>query len=252
MATQVLASAPVPVPKSTVPTTEVPLSFQISSQDSRLAGLPAASVKVVAPPLGVLENFTGNFAGTGFNLIFRPNSGQTKFPNPLDPSLPAPPNPPNENVLELNLTTESLSFSSSLGEIPNRGLETQTDIQLNGVPYVQAISDVTNLATGKGDALAAPIHFEPGLWMHVPATTAGKQSSIRLRDMSCTWFRHFPSSRRLTAIGDNDRGWKTPQSTLTESTKLLCACVVTNGTLNRSYFGRNTDTYGLDSAWYDH
>jgi hypothetical protein len=62
--------------------------------------------------------------------------------------------------------------------VPNRGLEKQTDIRLNGVPYVQAISDVTNPATGKGDALASPIHFEPGLWVHVPATTIGKLFSF--------------------------------------------------------------------------
>jgi hypothetical protein len=123
------------------------------------------------PPLGVLANFAGPFAGTGFNMIFRPNSGPpttTNFPNPVTP---APPAPPSENVLELNLTTETLSFSNPLGNVPNRGLEAQNDIFLNGVPYVQAISDVTNLDTGRGDGSPTPIHFEPGLWMHIPATT---------------------------------------------------------------------------------
>jgi hypothetical protein len=74
--------------------------------------------------------------------------------------------------LELNLTTETLAFSSSLGSVPNRGLIAQNDIFLNGVPYVQTVSDVTNQATGKAD-LPKPIgiHFEPGLWMHIPATT---------------------------------------------------------------------------------
>jgi hypothetical protein len=116
------------------------------------------------------SNFSGNFAGKGFNLIFRPNSGPpttTIFPNPVTP---APPTPPSENVLELNLTTETLSFSPPLGNVPNRGLEKQNDIFLNGVPYVQSISDVTNISTGKANNPPAPIHFEPGLWMHVPAT----------------------------------------------------------------------------------
>ena len=185
MAAQVLVAAPPPIPKSATPTIDVPPSFQISSQDGRLGDLPVPFDRLAPPPLGVLENFTGNFAGTGFNLIFRPNSGQTKFKNPLDPNLPAPPNPPNENVLELNLTSESLSFSDPLGEVPNRGLEKQTDISLNGVPYVQAISDVSNLATGKGDAPPCPIHFEPGLWMHVPATTIGKLFSFGTRYISC-------------------------------------------------------------------
>jgi hypothetical protein len=123
------------------------------------------------PPLGVLSNFTGTFVGTGFNMIFRPNSGPpttTTFPNPVTPP---PPTPPSENVLELNLTKETLSFSSPLGNVPNRGLEGQNDIFLNGVPYVQQISDVANPETGKDDGAAVAIHFEPGLWMHVPATT---------------------------------------------------------------------------------
>ena len=121
-------------------------------------------------PLGVLSNFTGEFAGTGFNTIFRPNSvapTTTTFANAV---APPPPTPPSENVLELNLTTETLTFSAPLGTVPNRGLESQNDIFLNGVPYVQAINDVTNLATGKGDGSPIGIHFEPGLWMHVPAT----------------------------------------------------------------------------------
>lgn len=174
MAAQVLVATPPPIPESAAPTIGVPPSFQISSQDKRLGDLPVPFAKLAPPPLGVLENFTGDFVGTGFNLIFRPSNEQTTFKNPLDPHLPAP----NESVLELNLTSESLCFSDPLGEVPNRGLGKQTDIRLNGVPYVQAISDVTNLATGKGDAPASPIHFEPGLWMHVPATTIGKLFSF--------------------------------------------------------------------------
>lgn len=124
-------------------------------------------------PLGVLSNFAGTFAGTGFNTIFRPNSGPpngTTFPNPVSGN-PIP-QPPNENVLELNLTTETISFATPLGNVPNRGLGNQQDITLNGVPYVQVINDVTNVATGKADATPTGIHFEPGLWMNVPATTS--------------------------------------------------------------------------------
>lgn len=134
------------------------------------AGTPAPA-PAPAPTLGIaLSHFTGTFTGTGFNTIFRPNSAApttTTFANPISP--PAP-NPPSENVLELNLTQETLSFTSSLGNVPNRGLESQNDIFLNGVPYAQAVSDVTNPATGKGDATPTAIHFEPGLWMRVPAT----------------------------------------------------------------------------------
>jgi hypothetical protein len=130
----------------------------------RLAVTPPAA------PLGVLAKFAGDFAGVGFNTIFRPNSNAPTTTNFVNPVTPAPTQPPSENVLELNLTTETLSFSGPLGNVPNRGLQIQNDIFLNGVPYVQSISDVTNAATGRGDATPTGIHFEPGLWMHVPAT----------------------------------------------------------------------------------
>ena len=137
-----------------------------------------------APPLGILENFTGEFVGTGFNTIFRPNSRApttTTFPKPVNP---VPPTPPSENVLELNLTSETLSFAGPLGRVPNRGLEAQNDIFLNGVPYTQTISDVTNPDTGKGDGAAIAIHFEPGLWMNIPATATTPELAGSLTRMA--------------------------------------------------------------------
>jgi hypothetical protein len=88
--------------------------------------------------------------------IFRPDLGSpTKLPVPVGES---------DNLLELNLTRETLSFSQSLGSVPNRG-EVMPDIFLNGVPYLQVITDVTVPRQPVG------IHFEPGLWMAIPATT---------------------------------------------------------------------------------
>jgi hypothetical protein len=107
------------------------------------------------PSLGPLAAFTGTFRGSGFNTIFRPDLGTTTV-------LPIPVT--SDNVLELNLTLETLSFSPSLGSVPNRG-EVQPDIFLNGVPYLQTIQDVTIPSQPVG------IHFEPGLWMAVPKTT---------------------------------------------------------------------------------
>jgi hypothetical protein len=109
-----------------------------------------------APSLGPLAAFSGNFTGRGFNTIFRPDKG-TPTPLPI-------PVPPGDNILELNLTSESLAFSPSLGSVPNRGTA-QGDIFLNGVPYLQTISDVTTPGQSTG------IHVEPGLWMAVPPTT---------------------------------------------------------------------------------
>lgn len=151
------------IPAATTPATTspaaitLPSDFQIEEIDDKFEQKHDLLADDALPPLGVLENFTGHFAGTGFNTIFRPNS--------------EPPPPATTNVLELNLTTETLSFSGSLGSVPNRGLAPQPDIFLNGVPYVQAIKDVTNTVTGKANGTPTDIHFEPGLWMHVPATT---------------------------------------------------------------------------------
>ena len=116
------------------------------------------------PSLGPLAAFTGVFHGSGFNTIFRPDLGSpTKLPVPVSES---------DNLLELNLTQETLSFSQSLGSVPNRG-EVMPDIFLNGVPYLQVITDVTVPRQPVG------IHFEPGLWMAIPATTDPREGTDR-------------------------------------------------------------------------
>ena len=114
------------------------------------------------PPLGPLSAFVGDWVGNGFNTIFRPDSAATptQLPNPVPP-----PPPPRDNILELNLTSESLSFSPSLGSVPNRGTAAQPDAFLNGVPYLQTINDITIHGESVG------IHVEPGIWIRVPATT---------------------------------------------------------------------------------
>jgi hypothetical protein len=115
-----------------------------------------ADVAPVSPPdLGPLAAFVGAWKGNGFNTIFRPDSTETPTP------LPTPAG--GDNVLELNLTAESLSFSPSLGSVPNRGM-VQGDVFLNGVPYLQAVSDVTT-------AQPVGIHVEPGIWIAVPSTS---------------------------------------------------------------------------------
>jgi hypothetical protein len=120
------------------------------------------------PPLGPLASFTGTFTGNGFNTIFRPNSPFTPTP------LPLPPIGPDDNVLELNLTQEALTFSAPLGSIPNRGF-VQGDIFLNGVPYIQSIQDVTVPTQPVG------IHFEPGVWLAVPETTNPAETNTFVR-----------------------------------------------------------------------
>ena len=136
----------------------IPKGFKIHEVRPRtreiLEGVTPLALPAAPPPLGPLAAFVGNWNGMGFNTIFRPQHQTFPLPTPA----------PGDNLLELNLTSETLSFNDSLGSIPNRGM-LQDDLFMNGVPYVQSINDVTNPAPPTG------IHFEPGIWLSVPATT---------------------------------------------------------------------------------
>jgi hypothetical protein len=106
-----------------------------------------------ADPLGRLAELRGKWQGTGFNTIWRPH-----FPE-------------NGHFLELNLTEETLEFQRVAGAIANRGL-VQKDINMFGLHYLQQISD-KNLGAG--------LHFEPGIWAHVPATSDPKEGVTVVR-----------------------------------------------------------------------
>src|SRR5580704_9537573 len=94
--------------------------------------------------LGLLAELAGNWHGTGFNLVARPDfQDQTNV------------------FLELNLTNETTKFDPISSSIPNRGFA-QPDIELFGLTYLQKISDATT-----GGAL----HIEPGIWITQPATS---------------------------------------------------------------------------------
>lgn len=129
----------------------------------------AAEVALAEPDLGAIAKFTGTFKGAGFNSIFRPQDFVVS-PTPL----PNPAHGPNDNILELNLTEETLSFSPALGSIPNRGM-VQGDVLLNGIPYLQTITDVSEPAQPVG------IHFEPGVWLSVPQTTVPAEGLTLVR-----------------------------------------------------------------------
>ena len=112
----------------------------------RAAGEPAPVAAAVADPLGPLAGLAGNWAGQGFNVIWRPH--------PLKPS-------GQDRFLELNVTSEQLEFGPALRDIPNRGL-LMPNISLAGLNYLQQIADA-NTNTNQ--------HFEPGLWVTVPTTS---------------------------------------------------------------------------------
>lgn len=128
---------------------QTPLPFNIR---------PGYPLNVEASNLGPLADFAGTWVGTGFNLISLPD---------FDSKPPS--TGPKAFRLKLNATREVLEFTPIGGAIPNRGSETdlangtgQTDINLQGLTYLQRVSDiVTNSA----------LHIEPGIWIKVPATT---------------------------------------------------------------------------------
>jgi hypothetical protein len=147
---------------------ETPDSGAASFRFGEVSSLaPAEAATSPDPPLGPLEAFTGTFRGKGFNTIFRPHDAglPTNLPEPAEAT----------NVLELNLTEETLSFSPPLGSVPNRA-ESGPDIFLNGVPYLQVVTDVTFPVRNPR------IHVEPGLWMTVPPAShpAGPGSLVRM------------------------------------------------------------------------
>lgn len=151
----------------TITTAEIslPSNFKFGAVSEVAPKLAAAAPP--PPSLGPLAAFAGAFSGSGFNTIFRPDSTQTPTPLPV-------PVPGTDNVLELNLTSETLTFSPGLGSVPNRGM-VQGDIFLNGVPYLQAINDVTIAGQSVG------IHAEPGLWMIVPSTSDPNEATTLVR-----------------------------------------------------------------------
>lgn len=136
------------------PAVFMPDNFEFGEVPST-EGSTLAPVRPQVPSLGPLTAFTGTFHGDGLNTIFRPDQGSpTKLPvNPGG----------SDNLLEVNLTSHTLSFSRPLGTIPNRG-EVTPDIFLNGVTYLLTVNDITFPGKPVG------IHFEPGMWMHIPAS----------------------------------------------------------------------------------
>jgi len=118
-------------------------------------GLPLA---VLPQALGLLADLSGTWVGNGFNVISLPDFDS---------------NPPSTGPLpfrlKLNSTFETLQFTPIGGSVPNRGALTafgattgQPDILLNGLSYLQRVSDLTTLQA---------MHIEPGFWLNVPPTT---------------------------------------------------------------------------------
>jgi hypothetical protein len=103
----------------------------------------AADNATVLDELGLLADLAGTWAGTGFNLIARPDFHDSA-----------------NLYLQLNRTHETLTIDPIGSPIPNRGFG-QDDIEMFGLSYLQKVSDI---ATG------GAMHLEPGLWVTQPPT----------------------------------------------------------------------------------
>lgn len=113
--------------------------------------------------LGSLADFLAGhqqrrvWTGKGFNLIWRPNHGQSGT---------------KDFFLQLMFTDEELSFIDITGSgIANRGL-LQTDIFLGALEYRQRVFDAFD-DSGQ--------HAERGNWLHIPLTTAPAEAEMVVR-----------------------------------------------------------------------
>jgi hypothetical protein len=128
--------------------------------DGQYPPAPAPTPSPTPDPLadlGPLEALVGEWEGPGFNTIWRPH-----FPSSE-----------SDRFLELNLTTDKITFSPIGGEIPNRGL-LQPNIVMFGITYLQQIAERGEPTKG--------LHIEPGIWAVVPQTTdpAEQPSVVRM------------------------------------------------------------------------
>jgi hypothetical protein len=116
--------------------------------------------------LGPLANLVGSWSGPGFNAIWRPDNIQP------------PANSAIHRFLELNLTTDSFDFHVIPGAVPNRGFNTQADLDLYGLHYLQRTRDADPPPfSTAGQAL----HIEPGLFMNVPGSEANSEQATIVR-----------------------------------------------------------------------
>lgn len=141
----------------------IPDGFRVGSAVAAVAGDGAHPLLGVHGGIGNLLDSTWN--GQGFNLIWRPHFPQTE----------------SDHFLQLNMTSETTTFSGMGGPVPNRGL-IEKDIAIYAVRYLQQIHDA-NFAPPVG---GGGLHVEPGFWLSVPATaeTAGLPILVRCASIS--------------------------------------------------------------------
>ena len=116
--------------------------------------------------LGPLAFLNGSWRGPGFNAIWRPHNQKSE-----------PVNVATKRFLELNLTNDGFDFHIIPGVVPNRGVDPQPDLSLYGLHYLQRVSDADPKPSphvhphGYSQTAGQALHIEPGLFMHVPASS---------------------------------------------------------------------------------
>src|ERR1700677_1409956 len=118
-----------------------------------------------AMQLGPLAFLDGSWRGPGFNAIWRPHNQQSE-----------PVANMTKRFLELNLTNDGFDFHIIPGVVPNRGVDPQPDLSLYGLHYLQRVSDAdpkppSGDPGGYSQTAGQALHIEPGLFMHVPASS---------------------------------------------------------------------------------
>jgi hypothetical protein len=121
---------------------------------------------ITALELGPLAFLNGSWRGRGFNAIWRPHNKESE-----------PVGNPTKRFLELNLTNDGFDFHIIPGVVPNRGVDPQPDLSLYGLHYLQRTSDADPKPSphvhphGYSQTAGQALHIEPGLFMHVPASS---------------------------------------------------------------------------------
>ena len=117
-----------------------------------LAFRAAATVATTQARLGPLAEFSGNWHGTGFDLISLPvfhEDGQAPTAR-----------------LKLNATFETLAFDTISAPVPDRG-SLEKDISYMAMQYQQAVFDNDPASPTKN----ASLHVETGMWLNLPPGT---------------------------------------------------------------------------------
>ena len=154
--------------------------------------------------LGPLAFLAGSWRGPGFNAIWRPDNNQP------------PENSAIKRFLELNLTNDGFDFQIIPGVVPNRGFNTQPDLDLYGLHYLQRVSDADPRPgphvkpPGYSTTAKQALHIEPGLFMNVPASQQSSSGNTIVNEPTIVRMGSIPHGVTVLMQGPNPGNTPTP------------------------------------------